>query len=79
MPTKTKSLPRLRIREIVEEKDTNLYQIAKAAGKPQSYLYSFMKPDSNPKLDSLLELASLLGVSLDELVRKPKKASKKSA
>jgi transcriptional regulator with XRE-family HTH domain len=56
-----------RLKEILNEKGTNVRQIAKATGINGSTLYAIIQKDSNIRFDYALRLANELGVDVSEI------------
>ena len=53
-----------RINELIEEKGWSLYKLAEKSGLPQSSLYTMMKRNTMPQLDTLEAICNGLGITL---------------
>ena len=53
-----------RINELIDEKGWSLYKLAEQSGLPQSSLYTMMKRNTMPQLDTLDAICNGLGISL---------------
>lgn len=56
-----------RLKEIVDEKNTNIRQLAKASGINASTLYAIVQKDSNIRFDYALRLANELDIDVNEI------------
>ena len=57
----------IRLKEIVEAKNTNISRLASATGISRTTLYSLIQRDSNIRFDYALRLANELGVDVNEI------------
>ena len=53
-----------RINELIDEKGWSLYKLAEQSSLPQSILYTMMKRNTMPQLDTLDAICNGLGISL---------------
>lgn len=58
---------RKKLKEILNSKNTNVRQIAKATGISATTLYSIIQKDSNIRFDFALRLANKLGIDVNEI------------
>ena len=56
-----------RLKEIVDEKNTNIRKLAKASGINASTLYAIVQKDSNIRFDYALRLANELDIDVNEI------------
>ena len=56
-----------RLKEIVDEKNTNIRKLAKASGINASTLYAIVQKDSNIRFDYALRLANELEIDVNEI------------
>lgn len=53
-----------RINELIDEKGWSIYKLAEKSGLPQSSLYTMMKRNTMPQLDTLEAICNGLGITL---------------
>ncbi len=58
----------IKIKEIRKEKGISQNKLAKSLNTKQQVISRYEREESSPSLERLVEIAQILGVSLDELV-----------
>jgi len=56
-----------RLKEIIDEKGTNVRRVAKETGISATTLYSIIQKDSHIRFDNALRLANTLGIDVNEI------------
>lgn len=58
------------VERIAQEKGCSIFAVSEAAGLDRTTVFKWR--DKSPNVDSLLKVANVLGVSLDELIKETK-------
>ena len=61
------------LKRILEAADVTPYRLAKMIDEPQNSVYRFCRGDNVPNAVILARVAEALGVTVDELIRSPKR------
>lgn len=62
-------MPRLAIREFCEKRKISHYRLAKLLGMDEKNLARLLKPESNPRFDTLCRIAKALKCKVRDLIR----------